>query len=382
MEFLSERAKTLKPSATLSLNRKAKEMISKGLDVINLTVGEPDFDTPEEIKEFAIKAMKEGYTKYTEEKGMRDLREAICEKLERENRLKYDIEEIVVSNGAKHSLFNIFLSILNPGDEVIIPVPYWVSYPAMVSLCGGVSIFCKYNEKFKIDIDDLKSKITKKTKAIILNSPSNPTGIVYEKKELEQIGEIILSNKILCISDEVYEKIIFDKEHISIASLSKELKELVIVVNGVSKTFAMTGWRIGYTASRREIADSIGKIQGQSTSAPSSISQKAAYFAIKEGEKLFKNMVEEFKRRRDFLVKNLSSEIKYPYPEGAFYMFLNFKNMDSKEFSEKLLEKKLIATVPGDDFGVDNYIRISYATSMENLKKGVERINEFVKENI
>lgn len=382
MEFLSERAKTLKPSATLSLNRKAKEMISKGLDVINLTVGEPDFDTPEEIKEFAIKAMREGYTKYTEEKGMRDLREAICEKLERENRLKYDVEEIVVSNGAKHSLFNIFLSILNPGDEVIIPVPYWVSYPAMVSLCGGVSIFCKYNEKFKIDIDDLKSKITKKTKAIILNSPSNPTGIVYEKKELEQIGEIILSNKILCISDEVYEKIIFDKEHISIASLSKELKDLVIVVNGVSKTFAMTGWRIGYTASRREIADSIGKIQGQSTSAPSSISQKAAYFAIKEGEKLFKNMVEEFKRRRDFLVKNLSSEIKYPYPEGAFYMFLNFKDMDSKEFSEKLLEKKLIATVPGDDFGVDNYIRISYATSMENLKKGVERINEFVKENL
>lgn len=378
--FISERAKLLKPSATLSLNKKAKEMKAKGLDIINLTVGEPDFDTPDEIKEYAIRAMKEGYTKYTEEKGMKDLREAICEKFEKENNLKYDPEEIVVSNGAKHSLFNIFLSILNPGDEVIIPIPYWVSYPAMVIICGGVPVFCKYNDKFKIDIDDLKSKISKKTKAIILNSPSNPTGIVYDKKEIEEIAEIIVKNRILCISDEVYEKIIFDKEHISIASLSEETKNLTIVVNGVSKTFAMTGWRIGYIACRKEIADTIAKIQGQTTSAPSSISQKGSYYAIKEGEKLYKNMVKEFKKRRDFLVENLPNEIKYPYPEGAFYMFLNIKDMNSKELSEKLLMEKFIATVPGDDFGVDNYVRISYATSIENLKKAVERIKEFVKE--
>ncbi|HOK56157.1 MAG TPA: pyridoxal phosphate-dependent aminotransferase [bacterium] len=381
MELLSERAKLLKPSATMALNKKAKEMKAKGLDIVNLTVGEPDFDTPEEIKEYAIKAMKEGYTKYTEEKGLKELREAICEKLEKENKLKYEPEEIVVSNGAKHSLFNIFLSILNPGDEIIIPVPYWVSYPAMVSICGGVPVFCNFNEKFKIDIDDLKKKITKKTKGIILNSPSNPTGIVYDKKELEEIAEIIISNKILCISDEVYEKIIFDSEYFSIASLSDEIKELTVVVNGVSKTFAMTGWRIGYTASKRYLADAFGKIQGQTTSAPSTISQKASIYAIKEGEKLYRNMIEEFKKRKNFLVENLSEEIKFPYPEGAFYMFLNFKNMDSKDFAEKLLEEKLVATVPGCEFGVDNYIRISYATSMENLKKAVERINEFVKEN-
>ncbi len=377
--ILSERAKSIKGSATLSLNRKAKEMKVKGLDVINLTVGEPDFDTPDEIKEYAIKAMKEGYTKYTEEKGLKELREAICEKLEKENKLKYEPEEIVVSNGAKHSLFNIFLSIINQGDEVIIPIPYWVSYPAMVSICGGVPVFCNYNEKFKIDIDDLKSKITEKTKAIILNSPSNPTGIVYDKRELEEIAEIVISNKIICISDEVYEKIIYEKEHISIAEFSNEIKDLTIIVNGVSKTFAMTGWRIGYIACKKEIADTIAKIQGQTTSAPSTISQKASFYAIKEGEKLYKNMVEEFRKRRDFLVENLPKEIKYPFPEGAFYMFLNFKDMDSKELSEKLLEEKLIATVPGEDFGVDNYIRISYATNIENLKKAIERIKEFVK---
>lgn len=381
MDYLSERAKLLKPSATMALNKKAKEMKEKGLDVVNLTVGEPDFDTPEEIKEYAMKAMEKGYTKYTEEKGLKELREAICEKLEKENRLKYQPDEIVVSNGAKHSLFNIFLAILNPGDEVIIPVPYWVSYPAMVSICGGMPIFCNYNEKFKIDIEDLKKKITKKTKALILNSPSNPTGIVYEKKELEEIAEILVSNKILCISDEVYEKIIFDKEYISIASISEEIKNLTVVVNGVSKTFAMTGWRIGYTASKKELSDAFGKIQGQTTSAPSTISQKASFYAIKEGERLYKSMVEEFKKRRNFLIENFTKEIKYPFPEGAFYMFLNFKNMDSKEFSKKLLEEKLIATVPGCEFGVDNYIRISYATSMENLKKAVERINEFTKEN-
>ncbi|MGB9677366.1 MAG: aminotransferase class I/II-fold pyridoxal phosphate-dependent enzyme, partial [Candidatus Ratteibacteria bacterium] len=338
--LISERTKLLKPSATLSLNRKAKQMKANGLDVINLTVGEPDFDTPEEIKEYAIKAMKDGFTKYTEEKGIKELREAICEKLEKENNLKYEPEEIVVSNGAKHSLFNIFLSILNPGDEVIIPVPYWVSYPAMVIISGGIPVFCKYNDKFKIDIDDLKEKISKKTKAIILNSPSNPTGIVYDKKEIEELAEVILSNRIICISDEVYEKIIFDKIHISIASLSKEIKDLTIVVNGVSKTFAMTGWRIGYIACKREIADNIAKIQGQTTSAPSSISQKAAYYAIKEGENLYKKMVEEFKKRRDFLVEKYVEDTLEIH-EKLGLDFIRVGTVPSKNYSQEDLPKKI-----------------------------------------
>ncbi len=379
MELLSEKLKLIKPSATLSLNRKVKEMKAKGIDVINFTVGEPDFDTPESIKEYAYKAMKDGFTKYTEEKGVIELRETICEKLEKQNNLKYSPDDIVVSNGAKHSLFNIFLAILNPGDEVIIPIPYWVSYPAMVMIAGGSPVFCKHNERFKIDIENLKKCINQKTKAIILNSPSNPTGIVYDEDELKEIGEIILKNKILCISDEVYEKIIIKKKHISIASFSDELKDLTIIVNGVSKTFAMTGWRIGYIATKKEIADAIAKIQGQTTSAPSSISQKASYFAIKEGEKLYKNMLEEFKNRRDYILKNLSEEIIYPKPEGAFYLFFNFKNTDSKILSQKLLEEKKVAVVPGEDFGSDKFVRLSFATSMENLKEGIKRINEFVK---
>ncbi|MCD6221631.1 pyridoxal phosphate-dependent aminotransferase [bacterium] len=379
--MISEKVKRLKPSATLAVNKKAKELIAKGKDVINLSVGEPDFDTPDIIKEAGIEAIKEGFTKYTEAKGIKELRVAISEKLERENNLKYDPDNIVVSNGAKHSLFNIFLAVLNPGDEVIIPAPYWVSYPPMVEIAGGKPVICRWNDKFKIDTDELKKLINKRTKALILNSPSNPTGIVYTKKELEEIAEIIVKNKILCISDEVYEKILYGTEHISIASLSEEVKKLTVVVNGVSKTFAMTGWRIGYIAAEKEIADAVNKIQSQTTSAPSSISQKGAYFAIKEGEKLYKDMVSEFKRRRDFITKNLSKEIKFPYPEGAFYLFFNFKDMDSEVFSKRLLEEKYVASVPGKDFGADKFVRISYATSMENLKKAIERINEFVQEN-
>ncbi len=379
--MISKRASEIKPSATLTINQIAKKFISDGKDVINLSVGEPDFDTPVAIKEFSKKAIDDGFTKYTESRGIKELREVIVEKLEKENNLKYTPEQIVVSNGAKHSLFNVFLAILNPGDEVIIPAPYWVSYPPMVKIAGGVPVVCNWNEKFKIDIDKLKSIITSKTKALILNSPSNPTGIIYSEDELNELANILVKNGIICISDEVYEKIIYEKKHISIASISEEMKKLTIVVNGVSKTFAMTGWRIGYIAAEKEIADAVNKIQSQTTSAPSSISQKGAYFAIKEGEKLYKDMVEEFKRRRDFITKNLSKEIKFPYPEGAFYLFFNFKDMDSEVFSKRLLEEKYVASVPGKDFGADKFVRISYATSMENLKKAVERINEFVEEN-
>lgn len=379
--MISERASEIKPSATLTINQTAKKFIAEGKDVVNLSVGEPDFDTPAGIKEFAKKAIDDGFTKYTESRGIKELREVIAEKLEKENNLKYQPDQIVVSNGAKHSLFNIFLAILNPGDEVIIPAPYWVSYPAMVKIAGGVPVFCSWNDKFKIDIEKLKDLITPKTKAIILNSPSNPTGIVYSKEEMEEIAEVLIKNNVMCISDEVYEKIIYDNQHTSIASLSEEMKKLTIVVNGVSKTFAMTGWRIGYIAAEREISDAVNKIQSQTTSAPSSISQKGAYFAIKNGEVLYKNMVEEFKKRRDFIVKNIAKEITFPYPEGAFYLFFNFKDIDSETLAKRLLEEKFVAAVPGKDFGAEKFIRISYATSMENLEKAIERINQFVREN-
>ncbi|MDD3726165.1 MAG: pyridoxal phosphate-dependent aminotransferase, partial [Candidatus Ratteibacteria bacterium] len=285
--MISEKAKNIKPSATLTINKKAKELKAKGIDVINLSVGEPDFDTPRIIKEYAIKAIRDGFTKYTDAAGIPELREAISEKLQKENGLSYSPSQIVVSNGAKHSLYNIFLAILDPGDEVIIPAPYWVSYPEMVCLAGGSPVFCRWDKNFKIDIEHLRSLINKKTKALVLNSPSNPTGIVYEKEEIDSIAELLIENNILCISDEVYEKIIYDgKPHISIASHSPEMKRQTVVVNAVSKTFAMTGWRIGYIAAEQEIADAVNRIQGQTTSAPSSISQKAAFFAIKQGATL------------------------------------------------------------------------------------------------
>jgi len=381
-EKLSQRAKNLKPSATLEINRKAKELKKKGVDVINFAVGEPDFDTPVPIKEAAISAINDGFTKYTAAQGIIELRESICEKFLNENKLSFSPDQIIVSNGAKHSLFNVMLAILNQGDEVIIPSPYWVSYPAMITIAGGKPVFCKWNEKFKLNIEHLKSLINKKTKALILNSPSNPTGIVYTKAELEQIAEILVKNKIICISDEVYEKIIYDDiSHISISSLNDEIKKLTIVVNGVSKTFAMTGWRIGYIACEESIAKAVGKIQGQTTSNPSAISQKAALYAIKYGRNLCEEMVSKFCRRRKFLLENLPEKLFYPRPDGAFYLFIKFGNIKSEELARRLLEEKHIAVVPGKDFGADDFVRISFALNVETLQKAVERIKEFVKEN-
>ena len=375
--MISERIRELKPSATMEINRKSKEMQSRGLAVINLSVGEPDFDTPGPIKEYAIDSIREGFTKYTVEKGIPELRQEICFKLKRDNGLSYDPEQVVVSNGAKHSLFNLFLSIIEPGDEVIIPAPYWVSYPAMVSIAGGVPVFCRWNRDFKIDTEHLKSLVTPRTKALVLNSPSNPTGIVYLEKELQEIAGILARHGILCISDEVYEKIIYQgMKHVSIASLSPEMKKLTVVVNGVSKSFSMTGWRIGYIAAEKGIAAAVSKVQGQTTSAPCSISQKAAYYAMKHGDSLSASMMEEFSRRRDYLVNNLSGEFSYPVPMGAFYLFFSYRQMDSLVLAGRLLDEKLLAVVPGQDFGADRYVRISYATSMDNVKETVRRLNE------
>lgn len=380
--MISEKIRQIKPSATLEINRKAKELKAAGVDVINLSVGEPDFDTPDPVKESAVQAIRDGFTKYTEANGTPELKKAISEKLEKENGLVYSPEQVVVSNGAKHSLYNVFLAIIEPGDEVIIPAPYWVSYPEMVRLAGGVPVFCRWDENFKMDLGHLKSLINKKTKAMVLNSPSNPTGVVYDKKQICAVAEILLKNNILCISDEVYEKIIYEgMEHTSIASHSPEMKKLTVVVNAVSKTFAMTGWRIGYIAAEKEIAAAVGKVQGQTTSAPCSISQKAAYSAIKGGEKLYSGMIEEFRKRRNYLVENLPAELHYPVPMGAFYLFFNYRDMDSVALCERLLEEKFLAAVPGADFGADKFTRISYATSMKNLEITVQRLKEFTSEN-
>ncbi len=380
--MIADKVKRIKPSATLEINKKAKELKASGMDVINLSVGEPDFDTPGPVKESAIQAIRDGFTKYTEANGTPELKKAISEKLERENGLSYSPEQVVVSNGAKHSLYNVFLAIIEPGDEVIIPAPYWVSYPEMVSLAGGIPVFCRWDKDFKMDMVHLKTLISKKTKAIVLNSPSNPTGVVYGREELYALAEILLKNNILCISDEVYEKIIYEgMVHTSIASHSSEMKKLTVVVNAVSKTFAMTGWRIGYIAAEKEIADAVGKVQGQTTSAPCSISQKAAFFAIKEGGKLYSGMVEEFQKRRNYLIENLPAELIYPVPMGAFYLFFNYREMDSMALCKRLLEEKFLAAVPGDDFGAGKFTRISYATSMKNLEITVKKLKEFTAEN-
>lgn len=390
--MIAERAKKVKPSPTLAVDSKAKELKAKGFDVVNFGVGEPDFDTPEHIKEAAIKAIRDGFTKYTPVGGIDELKEAIIEKLERDNGLKYGKENILVSCGAKHSLYNIAQALFGPGDEVIIPSPYWVSYPDQVLINDAQPVIVETKEEndFMVEPDALKEKITPRTKAIIINSPSNPTGFIYTKKALEEIAEIALKNNIYIISDEIYEKLIYDGEkHISIASISEEVKERTIVVNGLSKSHAMTGWRIGYAAGPVEIIKTMTKIQSQSTSNPTSIAQKAAVAALKGPQDCVEKMRQEFEKRRDYLVKELNkiAGVSCRMPKGAFYVFPNINKVlgknginSSMDLSIYLLEKAFVALVPGSAFGAEGYIRISYATSMENLAKGIERIRKSLEE--
>lgn len=380
---ISQRAKNIKPSSTLAVNKKAAELVAAGEKIINLSVGEPDFDTPDFIKQAAIRALNEGFTKYTDSSGIKQLRQAICDKFKKDNNLDYQVEQIIVSCGAKHSLFNVLLAICDQDDEIIVPAPYWVSYPEMIKLAGGKCVVCKYKEDFKMDIEHLKSIITRKTKAIILNSPSNPTGIVYSEKELIEIAEIACKYGIIVISDEVYEKLVYGGlKHISIASLGEEIKKLTIVVNGVSKTYAMTGWRIGYLAAEMPVAKAIANIQSQTTSNPTSFAQKAALTAITTDQSFIKPMIEEFEKRRNFIINNLSPKIHYCKPDGAFYVLLKIGNMTSGQLAQKLLEEEKLATVPGDDFGAEGFVRISFATSMTNLEETVKRLNNFAERNV
>ena len=390
---LSQNALQITPSMTLEITAKAKQLKAQGVDVIDFGVGEPDFDTPDYIKEAAIDAIKKGYTKYTPSSGISELKKAVCNKLLKDNSLKYQPEQIVISNGAKHSIYNALCAILNPGDEVIIPVPYWLSYPEMVRLAYGKPVFVKTKAEndFKITAEELKNAITSKTKALILNTPNNPTGSVYTKEELEELAKIIEEANIFVISDEIYEKLIYEGSHISIASLNEKIKELTILVNGMSKAYAMTGWRIGYTASSLEIAKVMSNIQSHTTSNPNSIAQYASVAALSGDETVIKRMAEEFNKRRIYMVERINKikGLKSNKPQGAFYVMVNIDEYIGKEikgkiirgsidFANALIEGANVAVVPALPFGMDNYIRISYATSIENIEKGLNRIEEFL----
>ncbi len=389
---LSEKILNLPESETLRISAIAKNMKAQGIDVVSLSAGEPDFPTPEHIKEAAIQAIKENFTKYTQNQGIPELINAIIEKFRRDNNIEYKPSEILVSSGAKHSIFNALQAICNPGDEVIIPAPYWVSYPAMVALVDAKPVILKTDIKnnFKITPEQLRSAITPRTKALIFNSPSNPTGTVYTEEEIREIAEVVYEKNIFVISDEIYEKIIYDEKHFSMASI-KELRDLVVTVNGVSKAYAMTGWRIGYMGASEEIVKLANKVQGQMTSNASSISQKAAVAALAGTQEPVRKMVNEFKIRRDFLCSELKQipDIEVFIPSGAFYVFPKvsayygrryngFEIKNSNDFCEFLLREEKLAIIPGDAFGMDECVRISYAASMEDLMKGVERFKRAI----
>ncbi len=382
---LSKRAREVSPSATLAITAAAKRMAKEGKDIVAFGAGEPDFDTPEPIKAAAIKAIQDGFTKYTPTSGIPELKDAICKKLKTDNDLDYTPSSIVVSCGAKHSLYNVLQVLVDQGDEVLIPVPFWVSYPEMVKLAGGKPVFVQtsLSDSLKVNPEVLKKHISKKTKVLILNSPSNPCGVVYRGDELKAIADLCVKNGIYCISDEIYEKIIFDGiEHVSIASLSDEIKKLAIVVNGFSKSYSMTGWRLGYLAATPEIASAVSNLQDHSTSNPNSITQRAALAAFSLDASYFDEIRKKFQERRDYIISRLDAmkQLGYYKPEGAFYMFCNIKKtgLDSFTFAKRLLEEKFVAVIPGAPFGCDDYIRISFATSMENIKKGFDRIEEWV----
>ena len=390
MSIISNSLKRIKPSPTIAVTQKARELRAAGKDVIGLGAGEPDFDTPDNVKRAAIKAIKDGDTKYTAVDGTPSLKKAIVNKFKRENNLKFTADQITVGTGGKQVLYNAFMATLNKGDEVIIPAPYWVSYPDMVLLAGGKPKIVKCGEAdgFKLTPQLLRKAITKKTKWLILNSPSNPTGAGYSKKEINDLAKVLVKHKnVHILSDDIYEHISYDKfKFYTIAQVSK-LKDRTLTMNGVSKSYAMTGWRIGYAAGPKDIIKAIGKIQSQSTSNPSSISQAAAVEALNGNQSFIKKRSKAFKERRNFVVKSLNAieGISCLTPNGAFYVFPSCKGLLNKktglktdtDFVQKLLEKSNVAVVQGSAFGLDGYFRISYATSMKNLQKAMSRIKSF-----
>ncbi|HOD12435.1 MAG TPA: pyridoxal phosphate-dependent aminotransferase [Candidatus Omnitrophota bacterium] len=386
---VSFRAKNTVGSTTLAITARAKELKAQGHDVVSFAAGEPDFDTPDFIKKAAIDAIQNGLTKYTPSSGTIELRQAIANKFQRDNQLSYNPkDQIVVSCGAKHSLYTLMQALVDAGDEVLIPAPFWVSYPEMVKLAGATPKILETCEKtkFKITARQLEENISPSTKVLIINSPSNPTGTVYTRKELESIAAVCVKRNIVVVSDEIYEKLCYANEpFVSIGSLGKDIYNLTVTVNGVSKAYAMTGWRIGYLGASKEIAQSVAKIQDHSTSNPTSISQAAALAALNADESTLNAMKEEFRKRRDFIVKCLDQipQIDYIYPEGAFYVFCNISKtgLDSDTIAKKVLDEKDVACIPGSSFGADDYIRLGFATSMERIEEGTRRLAEWFQNN-
>lgn len=393
---LSKKASQVKPSSTLAITAKAKALREQGVDLVGFGAGEPDFDTPDNIKNQAIEAVRGGFTKYTPASGIDELKQAISDKFKTFNHLEYEKDQIVISNGGKHSLTNIFTAIINEGDEVIIPAPFWLSYPEIVKLAGGVPVLVETTaeESFKITPEKLAAACNEKTKAFVLNTPNNPTGMIYSREELEALAKVIVEKDIYVVSDEMYEYLIYgDEKHVSIGSLGKEIYERTITCSGLSKSYAMTGWRIGYTGASKEITKLMSSVQSHQTSNPNSIAQKAALEALTGPQDMVEKMIEEFGERRDYIYDRLN---KLPYvsiiePKGAFYAFVDVSGTFEKEYQgEKvgdvsklatiLLEDYSVAVVPCTDFGFSGYIRLSYAISKEQIGKGVDRIEAFLKD--
>ncbi len=386
--MLSNRINTLSESITIAVSTLAQELKAQGKDILSFSAGEPDFDTPQVIKDKAIEAINAGATKYTAVDGIPELKKAIVEKLKRDNGLEYAMDQVIVNNGAKHSLFNLFQATINEGDEVIIPSPYWVTYPELVHYCGGKSVIIDTDDSsgFKITPQQLKNAITPKTKMLILTSPSNPTGAIYSRSELEALGEVLEGTDILVASDEMYEKLTYEGEFVSTASISEDMFKRTITINGLSKSVAMTGWRFGYMASyHTELIKATKKLQSQSTSNINSITQVAAIAGLDgSADADIEMMRKQFKERRDEAVKlfNDIDGLSVLKPDGAFYLFVNIKEVsnDSLTFAQELLSSKGVAVVPGVGFGSEGYFRFSFASSIENIREGIARIAEFVKE--
>ncbi|MCR1933976.1 pyridoxal phosphate-dependent aminotransferase [Clostridium tepidum] len=392
---LSNKSMNIEPSLTLEITAKAKKMKKEGIDVIGFGAGEPDFNTPENIQKAAIEAIEKGNTKYTAASGIIELKQAIVDKFKKDNGLNYETSEIIVSNGAKQCLSNLFQAILNEDDEVLIAKPYWVSYPELIKLYGGVPVFVDTKEEndFKYEIEELEKKITDKTKAIIINSPNNPTGTVYSKEDLNALALFAKKHDLLIISDEIYEMLMYEEEkYISIASLSEDAFKRTVVINGMSKSYSMTGWRIGYAAGPLDIIKVMANMQSHTTSNPNSIAQYASLEALRGDKTQVRNMLVEFKKRRDYMVSRVNSieKLSSINPKGAFYVMVNISKTIGKsingniikgsiDFSKILLEEEKVAVVPGIAFGNDNFIRLSYATSMKNIEKGLNRIENFMK---